>query len=252
MTQKILDALTNIGLTNGEVQVYLALLQLGKTSTGKIIKVAGISSSKVYDILQRLQSKGLVSYFIEEGNKKYWATPPERLLDFLEEKKYSLEQDQQAIKDLLPALRKKSLTNTDIPEAVVYRGDKGPIIVLDDLNHLLMQGNEVIGFGTNDDGFEEFYPAKLKEHIELGKKHKFKIKILFGEGFKSIHQTAKIKYLPREYMTPIRTIVCANKTYIIDFSEPKTTIIIEKETIAKAYKEQFRMLWKIAKTTTSF
>jgi len=243
----IKNALLDIGLTHGEVEVYIALLEIGKSGTGKLTKSSGISSSKVYEVLSRLQSKGLVSYFIEEGHKKYWATPPERIIDFLEEKKMGLGKSQATIKKMLPEFNKKRESNSEIPEAVVYKGDKGPIIVLDDLNALLLQGHEVIGFGTNDDGFETYYPAKLKEHIQLGEKHGFKIKILFGEGFKSIHTFAKIRYLPREYITPIRTIVCKNKTYIIDFSEPKTTIIIEKETIANAYKEQFHMLWKIAK-----
>lgn len=246
MKKSMRDSLIEIGLTPGEVEVYLALLSLGETSTGKIVKQSKVSSSKVYDILERLQEKGLVAYFIKDGVKKYWATPLQRILDFLEEKKHKIESNQSEIKKLLPDFEKQIKENHDIPEAVIYKGDKGPIIVLDDLNYQLMQGHEVIGFGTNDDGFEIHYPAKLKEHIKLGEKHNFKIRILFGKGVKSIHTFAKIRYLPREYVTPIRTIICNNKTYIIDFSEPKTTIIIEKETIANSYREHFNMLWKLA------
>jgi sugar-specific transcriptional regulator TrmB len=45
--------LEEIGLTEGESKVYLALLKLGATKTGPLIKEADVSSSKVYKILER-------------------------------------------------------------------------------------------------------------------------------------------------------------------------------------------------------
>ena len=47
-------ALKRIGLTEGEIKIYLALLDLGQTATGKIIRHSGISGSKVYEVLDRL------------------------------------------------------------------------------------------------------------------------------------------------------------------------------------------------------
>ena len=41
------EILHQIGLTEGEIKVYLSLLELGSTSTGKIIKKSHISGSKV-------------------------------------------------------------------------------------------------------------------------------------------------------------------------------------------------------------
>jgi sugar-specific transcriptional regulator TrmB len=81
------EILKNVGLTEGEIQVYLALIQLGQSSTGKITHKAKIASSKVYEVLERLSEKGLVSYVIKNGVKNFDATPPERLIDFLEERK---------------------------------------------------------------------------------------------------------------------------------------------------------------------
>ena len=57
MDTKILE---KIGLTNGESKVYLALLEIGLSSTGQIIEKSQITSSKVYIILQKLEKKGLV------------------------------------------------------------------------------------------------------------------------------------------------------------------------------------------------
>ena len=65
--------LQQIGLTSGESEVYLALLEIGSTSTGKIIRQSKVHASKVYPILDRLIDKGLVS-FIKQGKKKIYAS----------------------------------------------------------------------------------------------------------------------------------------------------------------------------------
>ena len=61
-----MELLEKIGLTKGESKVYLALLRIGKSNIGPIIKEAKVSNSKVYDILDRLAQKGLVGVAIEK------------------------------------------------------------------------------------------------------------------------------------------------------------------------------------------
>ena len=53
----IKESLERIGLTPGESEVYEALVSLGLSSAGVITKKSGIASSKVYEVLQRLQKK---------------------------------------------------------------------------------------------------------------------------------------------------------------------------------------------------
>ena len=61
------EILEKIGLTPGEAEVYEALIELGLSSAGDIIKKANIASSKVYDVLHRLLNKGLASYAIKNN-----------------------------------------------------------------------------------------------------------------------------------------------------------------------------------------
>ena len=64
MDTKILE---EIGLTHGEIKTYLALLTLGSSSTGPIAKESGVSRSKLYIILDKLEKKGLVSHIEKDG-----------------------------------------------------------------------------------------------------------------------------------------------------------------------------------------
>ena len=70
---------------------------------------------------------------------------------------------------------------------------------------------------------------------------------IFAEGFKSLNVTAEVRYLSKEFLFPVRTMIYGNKVAIVDFTKPITTIIIEKKEISDAYKKHFDLLWKISK-----
>ncbi len=233
----------NIGLTNGEADVYLALLELGLSTTGGITKQAGISSSKVYEVLQKLISKGLVSYVMENNIHYYSATPAERLISLLDEKKMEIEKGKSLIEEIVPVLENRR-RQQKTPEAVIYRGRKGALIVLDEVIEAGKKGLEVVGFGTQD--YPDYFPAQINEYVKIAKKFKFKERLLFGEGFKSPNKTAKIRFLPKHFSMPVRTIVYGNKVALVDFKDPMTTIIIEKQSVADSYKDHFNALWKTA------
>ena len=73
MNVELLEA---IGLTKSEIKVYLALLELGSSTTGPIVEKSGASSSKIYEILEKLIQKGLVGHVIKAGKKHFEAAPP--------------------------------------------------------------------------------------------------------------------------------------------------------------------------------
>lgn len=242
----IKEALEKIGLTEGESQVYTALIELGQTSTGKITKKANIASSKVYEVLQRLMNKGLVSYIIKNGVRHYDATPPERLIDFLEEKKSNINKAQDEIKKIIPKIKQKRKETKTKNQTIVYTGPEGPKIALNEYAEIGKRKEEVVGFGTDEDDYLKLFPAQLNEFVKTAKKYKFRERLLFGEGFKSPNVNAKKRFLPKEFMIPVRTMVYGNKVAIVDFTKPMTTIIIEKEEIAESYKTHFNLLWDIA------
>src|SRR4030042_4860359 len=98
------SSLKRIGVTDGEIKIYLALLELGSSTTWNITKKSGISGSKVYEVLDRLSKKGLASYTIKNNVRYFEAASPERILDFLEGKSKELESEKKQIKKIIPEL----------------------------------------------------------------------------------------------------------------------------------------------------
>jgi len=72
-----------IGLTEGETKVYLALLKLGETTKGSLAKEANVSSSKVYELVDKLEKKGLAGHIIKGKIKHFVAMEPKRILDYM-------------------------------------------------------------------------------------------------------------------------------------------------------------------------
>lgn len=243
----MLDSLEKIGLTHGESEVYQALIKLGSSTAGEIIDEVDLASSKVYEILKRLIKKGLANYVTKNNIKHYDATPPKRLLDYVEEKEKLLENSKKEIKNIIPEIIKRR-QNKELNSVSVYTGKEGARIVLKDTIEAGRKGVELCGYGTDEDPYKDYLPEDIKEHFRDQKKYKVKWKLLFTKGkWRSPSPLADIKHLPKGFNLPIRTMIYGDKVAIVDFHEPITTIIIESKEIAESYKKHFDFLWKIAK-----
>lgn len=117
--------LEKIGLTEGESKVYLALLELGQSSITNIITKSRVSTSKSYDILNRLEDKGLVSHVIMKGVKYFKAADPQRIIEILEEEKEKIENTKLQINKIIPELIAKQRLKEAEEEAEIFVGMKG-------------------------------------------------------------------------------------------------------------------------------
>ncbi|MEK6959800.1 MAG: helix-turn-helix domain-containing protein [Nanoarchaeota archaeon] len=241
------EKLSKIGLTDGEAEVYELLIERGESKAGELIKSASLASSKVYEVLQRLVNKGLASFSVKDGIKRYQATPPERLVDFLEDKKSQIDQAKEEVLKIIPAIKQKNESRQSTNNIRMYIGRDGPKIAIKELAEASMKDKCNYGYGTQDNPFAERYPKELKEWFETEKRYGLKTKIIFAEGHKQRQPSAQIRYLPPGFLSPVRTMIAGHKVFLVDFTEPFTTIIIENKAIAQSYKDHFLMLWKTAK-----
>jgi len=78
----LLDRLREIGLGDYEAKLYLALVKRHPATGYELARSSGVPSSKVYEVLGRLQEKDLV--FITDGGgraKRYVPVDPEEFID---------------------------------------------------------------------------------------------------------------------------------------------------------------------------
>ena len=93
-----LTKLKKIGLTESEIKVYNALLELGETTKTKLVKKSEISPSKIYNVTDRLMRKGIVSSVKKKGITHFKAADPKRLKDFIEKKEEEINEEKNKVK----------------------------------------------------------------------------------------------------------------------------------------------------------
>jgi len=62
------EILSQIGLTNSEIKVYFALLELDTSTVGPIYEKAKVPDSKIYLILEKLKEKVLCGMITQKSH----------------------------------------------------------------------------------------------------------------------------------------------------------------------------------------
>ncbi len=120
-----LSILEDVGLTRSEIEIYMALLKLGSSKSGRITKEVNLHRSRVYESLNRLLEKGLVSYVIKNGIKYFEATQPERLISYVDDKKKILNEKEEKIKKLIINIKQEIGVTKPEAEASILVGIEG-------------------------------------------------------------------------------------------------------------------------------
>lgn len=246
------EALQHAGLTPGEAKVYLALLEIGQNTTGPIVDKAGVSTSKTYKILKRLENKGLVSHVLKRGVVNWSAANPNRILEMLDDAEKEIIKKKHEIKDILPELMKKINKAKEKQQAEVFVGTKGMISVFNEETRYLIENKKEINYilGAAKDYSKEVYD--FFNRLESKKDHlKLKRKFLFGEDAKNSwpiiekSKFCKIKYIPISSIVSIN--IYGEKVIISIFSKEPIFFVIGSKEISDSFKGYFDLLWKHAK-----
>lgn len=240
--------LENIGLTEGESKVYLALLRIGSSTIGNIIKEAQVSNSKIYDILDRLNKKGLIGISSINNVKNFEAKNPTLIKELIANKEESIRK----IKEELPRLEKMYDSSEQMQEAEILQGINGIKNFTEMILDKLEKGDIIYILGTPKEAIESL-GAYFQEWHQRRAKKGIKCKILYNEDLgvraRKIDRMAltEIGILPNHILVP--TVVDIGKDYVatLIFGEKPLCIIIKNKKVYESYLTYFELLWKIAK-----
>ncbi len=246
------ERLERIGLTEGESKVYLALLKLGGSTIGKIIKEANVSNSKIYDILDRLNKKGLVSKVIINNRKQFEAKDPSRIKEFVELKEKELNDEKKEVEKLIPELQQIYKYAEPSQEAEILQGLKGIKTFTEMILSKLEKGDNFYILGAPNEANESL-GAYFQDWHERRAKKGIYCKILFNQDSKVWGERrqktplTEVRFLPKNVKTP--ALVDIGKDYVatILFGERPLCVIIKNKKIGESYLSYFELLWKSAK-----
>lgn len=247
MNEKLLE---EIGLTKGEIKVYLTLLEIGQTTTGKIIEKAQISSGKIYEILDKLINKGLVSFIIKEKTKYFQASSPNRIIDFLHEKEKNLKEKERELEKEIPLLLEFQKSTKQKYETKLFRGLKGIQTAIFEALTDLGSKDEILAMGIRSSKKEHYNLLWQRWHSERIKR-KIICKAIFSDkGTEYYKSLKKMKYTEIKVLsgiTPSAIDIMGNKVLIFTYGEEPSCLLVSNEEISRSFTTFFETMWRIAK-----
>ncbi len=244
------EELKGLGLTDGETKAYIALFELGSSTVGPIAKKTGISYSKIYEVLQRLMDKGLVTFIIKEKTKYFQAVEPQRLTNYLQKQEAQIEKHKQKLKTLIPQLEQLQSSHT-VEEAQIFTGFKGIRTAYEELYKDAQKRDVSLFFYPYD---KEFSEEVDQFYIKLGSvinKKKLTFKGIAHRGYKS-SKVLKKSPLPMntrfvEFPLPGTVDICNDKVLLTTWRKKPLGILIQSQEIADNFTEYFNNVWRQAK-----
>ena len=236
------ETLIQCGLTKNEAKVYLALLDSGSSTAIEISRKSKVHRVNVYDLLERLKEKGLISSIMQAHKRIYEAANPHQLAQLLKQK-------EEALNQVLPSLMQQFKLKKEKQQVYHFLGPEGVMrayfMMLEQKDPIYAIG----GSGLNRQHLKHRHEIWNKERIKKG----IKGKALYFEFTRTEKNrrwedsSMEIKYLPDEFRTVGMIDVCGDLVInLLPIEGNIMAIVIENQTLAETYRQFFNFMWKFA------
>ncbi len=241
----------NIGFSDKETDIYLALLELGIATVQQISQKTGLKRTSLYPILDGLVSAGYISLTEKKIGRLYFAEPPQKLLTGLKAREKNL-------KEILPELNALYNFKKDKPKMVFYEGYEAYRKIFDD-TLTLPKKSEIYEFTSLYDIWKFIPNSYEKEYIKRRLDKKIKVKIIAIDSVytrqwldRAPYELREIILIPKQNKKITAAIeIYGNKVAIISLKENFTGIIIESQQISQMQKMAFELMWQRSKQISS-
>lgn len=242
------------GLTRGEAKVYRALLRTGASTTGPLVAEAKVSRSKIYEILERLSEKGLVSRALKNNTKTFSPTKPSRFIDFLKRKEQEIQNQTKEMQKVLPQLEDEYQKKNITQEAEVFVGLEGLRHAREKYLSELKKGETIYFLGVPESAYEH-----LEAYYEEWNNRRIKKGIISYTLFtpnarehpyvkeKKKQKHTFIKFFPPLTQSHAWTEIYPQAVVIATNYKKPMSIVVNNFYVAESYRQYFKLLWDIAK-----
>ena len=114
--EKQIDLLMQLGLSQYESKCYVALLGDFPAKPYQIGKTAGIPSAKIYEVISRLEQKGLIAEISGEEKTYVPKDPDIAIREWREQYLHVLKEAREALMDAVPLLGQALAVENRLPE----------------------------------------------------------------------------------------------------------------------------------------
>lgn len=254
MEKRVVEQLTHFDLTEKEAEAYLALLGFGTATARDVSRDSGLNRSTAYVLLEALVKKGLASISQNDKNRFYTASPPERLIQALEDKAKQAKEKLGDARNLLPELKSIYVGVGPKPKVTFYEGDQGIESVYEDT---LLSSETIRAFASIESMhealphyFPQYYKRRASKGIFIRSIHPDTPEAYERTKFDDEEARDSALVPKEEYNFSPEINIYDNKLVFMSLKE-RFGLIIESEEITAAMKKIFELSWAEAKRLNS-
>jgi sugar-specific transcriptional regulator TrmB len=247
----LVESLKNLGLNEKEAKVYLALLQLGRTTAYNVAVKSELKKPTTYVILNQLVEKGF-AYNIPRAKKQlYAAESPDQCFAIAKER---MEFSENSLPELLALTKgRKDKVNVSYYEGLGgIRESYGKLVNV--MRGVSLDNREFVGFYAKTDNLE----TDLEKYFDVITSELVKYKIR-RRGITTYNELIAKKYLSaldkysvsgmkalseEKYSSYISIEVYERYIHILS-QRNLQAVIIEDADIADAMRQIFEMVWEL-------
>ena len=255
--------LQELGLSKHESQIYIALLALKKASVTTIAEKAKVNRTTTYDILDKLNTTGLVSKYLSNKKTTYAIDSPQRLKAWMKDKEKKLNEQKSKLNDAFSEIDYLFKATAQAPKIQYFEGRKKAENFFND--SLTSNPSIIYGYSathiiakTLTEKYSKYYARERYKRNILGKYIVQEIdkestlqytKRYYGKYLNKKPHLIKTKILPHKKTDTFlnETIVYNNKVAISHMGNNFFGVIVESEDVANTQRIVFESLWKTLK-----
>jgi len=245
------NLLKQLGFSEKETQIYLALLEIGSGKAQDVSKKTGLNRTTVYDICETLMQRGLISKYKKGAGTFFNALDPKHILSYLdrekEEEAREIDKQKNKVAELMPQLISlQNIYGSTKPKVQFFEGEKGMREAYEDTltskDMILAYANPKTMFEGLPNFFPEYFARRAKAKIFI-RAIMPRNKVSVERQIHNQEEMRDTRYLPEESMDFSPEINIYNNKMLVASWKEKMAIIIESKELASLQKLSFQLLW---------
>lgn len=247
------SVLKQIGLSEKEISIYLANLEIGTAAASIIARKAGLARTTGYSVLSELHKKGFVSRYERANTQYFTAISGQELTKLLQKKQRAMQQQVDMVQSIIPELNALHTAPIKPPKVQYFEGIEGIQQIYEDT----LKGSEVekLAYSSAPETSGQLKKSIL-DYVEKRTAKGMQVRAIFPNNTdskeyikndKKALRTSRLANL-KQFQFKSEINIYGNKVAITSLIPPHYHgVIIESPEIAETQKAIFELAWKGAR-----
>lgn len=246
----MLNKLRNIGLSDKEARVYVAMLELGPASVQNIATKAGINRPTTYVQIESLKKMGLVSS--QQKNKKQLYIPesPEQLEVIIARQLAETEEKKKMLESVLPEMVNLYAMGEHKPQVRFLEGKEALKVLLRDF--LTVKNKQLLGISNIDLVVSMLDQSDIHKYSRERVNKGINAKFIFATANdnrvlktdpENLRETLYLPYSDLPFIADMT--IYGDKVAIATLEKGIVCVVIQHPQIANSFRALFNMLWAL-------